>query len=424
MALSEIFIRYAVALCIGIVVGLQREFSFGGEGKAHHSAGMRTFALFSMLGAIGAHLSSLMNSAVPFACVALISGAFLTVSYFLDARSGDTGITTRVSASVVMFTGAITFAGSNVHDALSVAVAITVVTVALLEYKEQMHNFAVKISNDDIIAAIKFAAITAIVLPLLPDHVYGPGNFALFNPFKIWLFVVFISAISFFGYILIKVFGTGKGIGLTGFLGGLISSTAVTFSFTERSRELPELSRKFAFAIIEAWVVMYFRVAIVVAVLFLPLAKIVWIPLLVAALAGIAFCIFMMQTDKGNRENHVAFVNPFRLGPAIKFGALFMAILVISKAAYVYLGNTGVYVSGFVGGLADVDAIALSMAKLADGSIDKVLAVRAIIIATIANNAFKGSVAAFRGSRELRKAILPGVIFILAVGIASLFFVK
>jgi uncharacterized membrane protein (DUF4010 family) len=241
------------------------------------------------------------------------------------------------------------------------------------------------------------------------------------------LFVVFISGISFIGYVLIKVAGSRKGIGLAGLLGGLASSTAVTLSFTRRSQLNQDLSTSFALAITIAWTVMYVRVMAAVAVLNPALVEKLWIALLLPVVVGLAYCAFLFwreRIDKG--EHSVPVANPFELGFAIKFGLLFAVILFICKASQIYFGTAGIYLSGFLSGLADVDAIALSMAKLSReaGGVAPDIAARTIVIATVANTMLKGGFALIAGAPGLKRAIAPGFAIMTVVGIISVFFVR
>jgi len=238
--------------------------------------------------------------------------------------------------------------------------------------------------------------------------------------------VVFISGISFLGYVLIKVVGSRRGIGLTGLLGGLVSSTAVTLSFSERSEEHPDLSRPFALAITLAWTVMFGRVVVEVAVLNRALLNVVWLPLAAAMAAGLAFCVYYYLAQRTAEESDVKLSNPFELGPAIKFGLLYAAILVIAKAAQFYFQDAGVYVASAVAGLTDVDAITLSMAELSgsQGSVSVSTAGRAVMLAAIANTLVKGGIALSVGSRGLRRALLPPLVAMLVTGIVvALFFI-
>jgi uncharacterized membrane protein (DUF4010 family) len=287
-----------------------------------------------------------------------------------------------------------------------------------------MDIFVRRITREDIYATLKFAVITAIVLPVLPNRTFGPPPLDVLNPYKIWLMVVFISGISFLGYVLVKVVGSRQGIGLTGLLGGLVSSTAVTLSFAQRSQRESELAKPFALAITVAWTVMFSRVLVEVAALNAALLRVLWVPMAASAAAGLLYCVYLYFAQRTEEEGEVAFSNPFELGPAVKFGLLYAVILLISKAAQMYLGNTGVYLSSIVAGLADVDAITLSMAELSGvaGGLDLSTAARAIVLAAMSNTAVKGGIVLTGGSLALRRALLPafGMMLVTGIGLAFL----
>lgn len=416
----NIFFRFGVALIIGVLIGLQREYSFD-EPSNELFAGVRTFALMGLIGSTGALLSDLTGSPWPFIVILLILGAFLTVSYFVDATRGKIGLTTEFAAVLTVLVGALAYWGE-----LILAVTIGVTMAALLSIKVEARRFVQRITRDDIFAAIKFAIVVAIILPVLPNQAFGPPPFDVFNPYSIWLMVVLISGISFVGYILNKIVGAKRGIGLTGFLGGLVSSTAVTLNFTQRSQQASILSRPFALAIIISWTVMFSRVLVQAAVVNLALVSHLWLPITASVLVGLAYCLYLYLAQRTEKEQEgLVFENPFELGPAIKFAMLFVVILFVARAAQVYLTEVGLYVSSLVSGVADVNAITLSMAQLSRevGGLDLQVAARAIVLATVANTVVKGVIVLIGGARSLRLAILPGYLMMTVTGIIFAFFV-
>jgi len=293
----------------------------------------------------------------------------------------------------------------------------------LLSAKIELDRFVQRITREDVYATLKFAAITALVLPVLPNRTFGPPPLDVLNPFKIWLMVVLISGISFLGYLLIKLVGPRQGIGLTGLLGGLVSSTGVTLSFAQRSQSEGGLAKPLALGIMVAWSVMFARVVVEVAVLYAALLRALWIPLLAAASVGVGYCLYLYFSQRTERKEEVAFSNPFQLGPAVKFGLIYAVILLVSRAAQMYLGDTGLYVSSIAAGLADVDAITLSMAQLsrAPSGVDTGIAARAVVLATMANTAVKGGVVLTSGARALRRVLWPGFLLMLATGVGVAF---
>jgi uncharacterized membrane protein (DUF4010 family) len=298
-------------------------------------------------------------------------------------------------------------------------------TMVLLSVKIELDQFVRRITREDVYATLKFAAISAIILPVLPDQSFGPAPLDVLNPFKIWLMVVFISGINFLGYLLIKLVGPRHGIGLTGFLGGLVSSTGVTLSFAQRSQSEKGLAKPLALGIMVAWTVMFVRVVVEVAVLNPQLFQVLWVPILASALTGLGYCLYLYFSQRTDQSEEVDFSNPFELGPAVKFGFIYAAILLLSRTAQMYLGTTGIYLSSIGAGLADVDAITLSMAQLSRsaGGVSIGTAAIAIVLATMANTAVKGGIALSSGARTLRKALWPGFLLMLVTGLIVAFLV-
>ncbi|MDH4136076.1 MAG: MgtC/SapB family protein [Anaerolineae bacterium] len=410
MAQSELFYRFGVALVLGILVGLERQYS--GEAE-HHFGGIRTFAFISLLGCASAMIAT--EYAVWFFPLAFIGlAAMVLASYVATSEKGDVGLTTEITSLLVFLCGALAYWGY-----LELGAALAVIVTLFLSLKVKLHTLAARISQEDILATLKFAIITVIVLPILPNRTYGPLD--VLNPYNIWLMVVFISAINFIGYVLVKVLGSQHGIGLTGLLGGLVSSTAVTLSFSQRSQKEPVLGRDFALAITVASTTMFLRVLFEAYVLNQVLAYSLLVPLLAAAGVGLAACLYLWFSSRSRERGEVSASNPFELGPAVQFGLLFAVILFVSKAAQVYLGDAGVYLSSVLAGLTDVDAITLSMARLAGADVSYAVAARAVTLAALSNTVVKGGIAISLGSASLRRYILPIFGAVLVVGVATAF---
>ena len=416
--MQALFYRFGAALAIGLLIGLEREHA-AARAQEKIFAGVRTFPLLSLAGCMALLLSENLGSPLPFGIITALVGILVAVTYAISARQGQIGMTTEIAAVVAYLLGALCYT-----EQFALAAALTVVTMVLLSLKLEMRALAAKLSQEDIYATLKFAVITAIVLPVLPNRTFGPLD--VLNPYKIWLMVIFISGISFLGYLLIKSVGPRQGIGLTGLLGGLVSSTAVTLSFSQRSTREKALARPFAMAIMVAWTVMFARILVVVSALNRPLFGVLWLPLLIAGVVGLGYCGYLALAQRTRETGDVDFANPFELGPAVKFGLLYAAILLIAKAAQLYLGNTGVYLSSIVAGLTDVDAITLSLSQLSSGgasALDLVTAARGIVFACISNTAVKGGIVLASGSRELRRALLPGFVAMLGATLAVAFLV-
>jgi uncharacterized membrane protein (DUF4010 family) len=407
----QLFYRFGVALVLGLFVGLQREYAYRDkvDKEGELLAGARTFPLIALLGAVSALAAAELEDAWPFAITVIAVGVLLGVGHFWQSREQDTGLTTEVAALVTFFTGALCY-----WEYLRLGAALGVGTAVLLSLKVQTHSLARNLDREDVFATLKFAVITVIILPLLPQQGYGPSPFDVLVPYNVWLMVVLISGISFLGYVLIKVVGPRRGVGLTGILGGLASSTAVTLSVAERSRDTKGLDRPFALAVMLAWAIMFVRVLVEVAIINPPLLVSVWVPIFGVCLASLAYCGYLYGVQPSDDQEEPQTVrNPFRLVPAMTFGVLYAVILVLSNWAQGYFGDAGVYLSSVVAGLADVDAITLSMARLHEsGDLGARTATRAIVIAAAANTVLKGGIVALTGTRGLRRAVVPGVLLI------------
>lgn len=396
--LAILFHRFAIALALGLIIGVERE-----REKTGTFAGIRTFPLISLMGCAAALINDVFAPWV-FAAGLIVLAAVAITAYIYTATPRSHGITTEV-ASLLCFL----FGGLVWWDLTSLAAALAVVTVLLLTSKELLEGLSQKIGHQDIAAALQFGIITLIVLPILPDRTYGP--LAVLNPHTVWLMVVLIAGINFIGYVLVKALGPQKGIGLTGLLGGIASSTALTLGFSRRSRTEPSLAPEFALAIVLACAVMFIRVLVEACTVNPAVGRVLIIPITVSGCAGLLCCIgvwFVRRrhaaTFQGREQ--VKTSNPFELWPAILFGLLFGCILFIAKAAQVYLGTSGIYLSSVAAGFTDVDPITLSLANLAGDTISTTVAARGIMLAALANTVVKMLIAC-SGAPSLLKYALP-----------------
>jgi uncharacterized membrane protein (DUF4010 family) len=408
-------LRFASALGLGVLLGLERELRKAQEASF---AGVRTFGLIALAGALAAYLEQAL--AAPWIALVLFAGVatLVAVSYAVTATRGDLGITTEISALLAFLLGYLCVRGQ-----VPLAAGLAVASGGVLALKEWLHRLAGRIESADVEATLKFAIVSLIILPLVPNENYGPPPLDVVNPYKIWLMVVLISGLNFASYLLVKLLGAEHGIGVTGLLGGLVSSTAVSLGFAERSREQPALAPHLALGILLAWMVMFVRVVVMVGLVAPALVPRLSLAVAALALPCLAFVLLLRRRGQAPGTASVAAgENPFELGQAIRFGLLFGVITFVAKAAQVYLGEAGLYLAGAVAGLTDVDAIALSMANLArsdPGSASA--AARTVVIAVLSNTLVKGGMAMFLGSAELRRAMAPAVAVILAAGAAGAF---
>jgi uncharacterized membrane protein (DUF4010 family) len=408
----DLAMRFGAALGLGLLLGLERERKRDAELMF---GGIRTFALISLLGAVGAFLQWELNEAWLALAAFVAISALVVVSYASTAARGELGITTEVSALLAFIVGLLCG-----WDKIGVASAATVVCLLLLTLKDSLHGLAHKVELGDLAAILQFGVITVIILPLLPNQTFGPPPVDVINPYKIWLMVVLIAGLNFLGYLLVKVFGNEHGVVVTGILGGLVSSTAVTLSFSQRSRQEPAMSSAFALAIVVAWTIMFLRVILMAGIVNRPLAGVLGMALGLMAAVGVVVSLVLWRRARSRGKGVVTpGANPFELAEAIKFGLLFGVVTVVAKAAEAYLGETGLYLAGALAGLTDVDAITLSMANLAAGNSESLaVAARTIVIAVISNTLVKTGMAAFLGTAELRRTILL-IAFLLLIASAA-----
>ncbi|MBI1942964.1 MAG: MgtC/SapB family protein [Betaproteobacteria bacterium] len=399
-------LRFAVALGLGVLIGLERERAKGEEG----GAGVRTFALIALAGALAGYLEQNLGMAWVALAVFVAVGALVISLHVLTSLRGDTGIATEISALLAFLLGMLCARGQ-----LQVAAWVAVAMALMLALKDWLHRLARRIDTSDIEATLKFAIVTLIVLPLVPDQNYGPAPLDVLNPYRVWLMVVLISGLNFASYLLIKTLGAEHGIGIAGLLGGLASSTAVTLGFSQRSRQPGADAPALALGILLAWTVMFFRVVVMAWLISGPLGARLAVAMGVLCAVSLGACVWLWHRRRARERGEVQpGQNPFELDEAIKFGLLFGVVVFVAKAAEVYLGEGGLYLAAGIAGLSDVDAITLAMADQARNEAQSLeVAARAIVIAALANTLVKSSIAATLGSAELRRVTLPisGLLF-------------
>jgi uncharacterized membrane protein (DUF4010 family) len=399
---TERFVALAVALGVGFLIGLQREQSASRESPSERPAlgGIRTYPLVALAGAVAAMLAPAFG-------VGLVGAGFLALlipvalAYSDDLlHRRDRGITSEVAFVLTYFLGCLAAAdgiAGSVKERLLLSASLGVAVTALLSFKDPLHTLASRISKDDLYATVKFAILAVVVLPLLPDKDYGP--YQALNPAKIGFFVVLIAAMSFLGYAAVRCLGPGRGLGVTGLIGGFISSTAIALSFSARAKREPGAARACALGVILASTIMGLRVIGLVAITNPSLVLWIAVPLGALTAAGLvaAVILYLQSRHAGMGADSVRFKNPFELASAFKFGALFAAILVASKAATQHWGQQGGYVAALLAGTVDVDAISISLSRLAPAGLAPREAALGIFLACASNTLVKGAIAAVLG---------------------------
>jgi uncharacterized membrane protein (DUF4010 family) len=408
--------NFATALLIGALLGIERE-----RHKAEHDdltiGGLRTFILFTLIGALGGWLTLVLES--PWILGAALLGALAPVmaGYVLSARTQPDaiGLTTELAAIAACLLGAMTTLGYR-----ELAVGLGVMVAAVLAYKQPLHLIVHKLDRDDVYAGLRLLIATFIILPLLPDHPIDPWG--ALNPRSLWILVLLISSLSLVGYVATRLLGAHRGIPLTGLAGGLGSSTAVTLAFSRQSRDPAYASAAPALAsgILLAWTVMFVRVLVMVLVVNRSLLPLLVTPFVAMAVVTLAFAWFLRGRDgtRGHAEG-VPLKNPFSLTAAARFAAFFALVLLVVKIVQTSAPDRGVYLVAALAGTTDVDAITLSMSQYARGGI-AAIAAQAITIATLTNTAVKTVMVSVLGSAGVRKPVLIAGAAVFATGAIAL----
>ena len=408
---------FAIALFIGALIGIERE-----KRKMDEDAGVggiRTFILLSMAGAASAWLSSQLGSPWIFVATLLLAVGFVIAGYAVTVGAGaaEPGLTTEVAALVTVLLGGLVMYGWP-----GLAVGLGIITAAVLAFKDPLHGLVGKVGQQDLYAGLSLLIATFIVLPILPDRTVDPLD--ALNPRNLWMLVILIAALSEVGYIAVRVLGASKGTALTGFFGGLASSTAVTLSFAKKSKEEAAPVDALAAGILLAWLVMVLRIVILVFAVHRPLLGAIALPVgVIGALTLAAVVVYLKRgAGRGARDaEDVSLRNPFSLGSAVRFALFFALILLVVAAVRKYLPPSGVYLVAGLAGLTDVDAITLSMARMARDGGGDVIAERAITIAAVTNTLIKGGMVMTLGSRDLARRITPAAVLILVAGLVAAF---
>ncbi|HWL70164.1 MAG TPA: MgtC/SapB family protein [Geminicoccus sp.] len=393
---DELLHRLAVALAIGLLVGLERGWRARGEGEGRRAAGFRTFALSGLLGGICAALVPLAGALVLAAGLLAFTLAFAAF-HWLEAQADRDFSATGVVAGILTFAlGAYAVLGE-----IQVAVAAAVAVVALLAFKQPLHAWLRRLTWPEIRAGLVLLAMSFLLLPLLPDRTVDPWN--ALNPAEIWLLAIIIAALSFVGYMAVRVIGARAGIVLVAVAGALASSTAVTLTLARMAKGQAEGASVLAGGILLASAVMAGRVLVVAfalnPALVLPLA---W-PLGAAILVFLASSGFLLlrRTGRQGEGPELTLTNPLELRVALKLAAIIAVIMLLAKLVGDRFGATGLYVLAAVSGLADVDALTLSMARMGGSGITLAVAAGSIAIAVAVNTAVKCVMAGALGSPRL-----------------------
>ena len=394
MELQELATRLGLALALGFVIGLERGWKERDEGEGQRTAGIRTFSLIGLLGGLFGMLSlggDRILLAAGFVSTSAVMAAFI---WRENAREGVYGATTMVAALVTFALGAVAILGD-----MRVAAGAGVITVGLLAYKSTLHGFLSRITGQELRSALLLAAMTFIALPLLPDHAIDPWG--ALNPHQLWLITILIAAVSFVGYVAVKLVGPSRGLVLAAALGGLVSSTVVTLTLARLARDNAARLNLLSGSILAAGGVMMARVLVLAGVINLSLALALAVPLLAAALfQGLAAWMLIGRDGRSSAQKPEGLVhkNPFLLSEVLKFGAILGVVMLAAAIGKSLFGDSGLMAVAAISGLADVDALTLSVANMGPAT---PVGIAAILLTLAVNSAAKAVYAGIAGGSKL-----------------------
>ena len=401
------FTALGIALGLGLLVGLQKEWN------RSRIAGVRTFTLITLFGSVTGMIARQFDEGWLIAIGGLSVAWLLGIANFLKKgdKRPDIGQTTEIAALLMFGVGAYLVFGNYL-----VGVVIGGLVALLLYLKEYLSDIIARLGEKDLRAIMLFAAISLVILPVLPDRNFGP--FEVLNLQEIWLMVVLIVGISITGYFAYKWFGNDMGTSLSGILGGLISSTATTVTFSRRAKETLSLTKLSGFVIMVASTVAFLRVILEVAVVAPRQFEIVAPPLLVVTFFMALISAGLFYYNKKEDENDPPEAkNPAQFKTALVFAVLYAVILLAVAFVKDEFGEAGLYLVAIVSGLTDMDAITLSLSNMMKaGRIEPTFGWHLILLAALSNLVFKGAIAGVLGGKKLLRIIAPTFGLTLVVG--------
>ena len=402
-----------IAMLGGLAVGLERQWSGHASGPAARFGGIRTFTLLGILSGMSGWLWT-QQFELP-AAILLACASVLVIAAYVAASRHDVDGTTEVASLVVLAAG---FAAGIGFWTLA-AGAIAVTTLLLVE-KSRIHEMARQLDDAALRAAVRFGVMAVVILPLLPEGPFGPG--AGLRPRTLWMAVLIFSGLSFAGYLARKALRGTLGYPVAGILGGLMSSTSVTFAFSRLSRSEPGHDLSLAVGTIGASTVLFPRVLAATAMLNAPLAWAAAPYLALPFAAGVIATAVAWRWNSDVTESESVVANPLQFWSSLQMAVLFQVVLYLVHWLEGAFGNQGLLVSGAILGLTDVDALTISMARGVQ-AIEWTVPARALCIGILSNTLLKAAVAVALGTGRFRRfttAGLAGIATILAIAIATL----
>jgi uncharacterized membrane protein (DUF4010 family) len=412
---TELLIRLGVALGIGLLIGLERGWEQRTLPEGARVAGFRTLALVGLLGGVAAVLSP--HRELTLAALFLAIGMLTAVGYWREsAASARIGETTAVATLLTFALGALAGIGD-----LTAAVSAAVIVALILGFKPELHELLTWIDREELLATLRLLLISVVLLPILPNRTFGPWQ--ALNLYQLWWLVVLVAAISYVGYFAVKVLGGERGVIVTGMFGGLVSAGAVTLDLSRSAKIDPSNEAPAVPGIVVASAIMFPRMLAIAAPVAAALVPPLALPLGLGGVAGFVLAGWYMRHvghEHGVEAQRAVVVhNPLELRTAIQFALLLAVILVGARGLKVWLGDGGLYLAAAAAGLADVNAITLSVATMySRGEVSMPPAVGAILIAAAVNTLIRPVFAyAIAGPRLALRLTIPLIITLVAAAI-------
>ncbi|HEV2562738.1 MAG TPA: MgtC/SapB family protein [Rhizomicrobium sp.] len=406
----ELFQRLGLALAIGFLIGIERGWQEREGPSGSRVAGIRTFALVGLLGGVwGALFAQVGGVALGLAALGFALG-FIVFEWRQSIADNNLSATGLVAGLLTFALGAFAVMGD-----MAVAGASAVAATALLAEREALHSFLKKVTWPELRAALLLLAMSFVLLPILPDRMVDPWH--ALNPHRIWLLTILIAVISYAGYIAIRLAGTRRGLLYAGAVGGLVSSTAVTVSYSKLAKLQAETGPEVANAILASWVVSLLRMATLASFIAPPLALPLAVPVVGAAIVlAVAGFLFDHRMKRSATPPKLGLTNPFELGEVLQFGALLGLVMIPAKLLGDNLGQAGLLPLAAVTGLADVDPITLSVSQMLGGAITPATGALAILVAGAANITAKSGLAIAIGGPRLGAGLAAAGALAIAAG--------
>ena len=422
----NILMSFLIAIAIGTLIGIERQ---RGQ-KTGGFAGIRTFIFISFLGALTGFIFQEFEYQLILPVVYISIFLIVVASYVVSAMKGYFGMTAEISAFLTFFLGFIVMFEEYRNYALVFSVVITII----LSFKSVIHKFIMNAKDVEWNDTLKFALIAFVILPLLPEKIelslfnapYESLN--VFYPREAWILVVFVSAVSFVGYFLVKIIGTKRGTNLIGAIGGIVSSTAVTQSMADYSKSKVDGKRFHHKPLVTATLLASLVAFIRVGVISLGVNKELYpilLPLSSLIILGSVILILYSRSDE-KMKTHIKLQSPLKLKPALMLGGLYFLLTFVSKLSFALnLGKSGIVITSIITGFFDIDPVILSVSSLSVvGAISVKDAISAILLAVASNNIMKASIALSSGSRKFGKSVAVLLLWFVIWILLCVFYIK